>query len=208
MSLHESQSLLIEMQVCRSREFQSFLAPILRQIFAASGPEWEAENLYRLGTQVERSFIRVDADEVTYPAHVILRYRLEKALLAGELALKDLPIAWNDGMKTLLGIVPPDDRQGCLQDIHWFDGAFGYFPTYTLGAMTAAQLFAAAKRAAPAIQPGIEKGEFAPLMAWLRDRIHGKASRFSTAEIIAQATGKPLDPAVFEAHLRTRYIAG
>ena len=208
MSLHESQSLLIEMQVCRSREFQIFVAPILQKIFAAGGPEWEADNLYRLGTQVERSFIRVDADEVTYPAHVILRYRLEKAMLAGELALKDLPGAWNAGMKALLGIVPPDDRQGCLQDIHWFDGAFGYFPTYTLGAMTAAQLFAAAKRADPGIVPGIEKGAFAPLMAWLRANIHGKASRFSTAEIITQATGKPLDPAVFEAHLRARYIAG
>ena len=208
MSLHESQSLLIEMQVCRSREFQIFAAPILRAVFGASGAAWEAENLYRLGTRVARSLIRVDADEVTYPAHVILRYRLERALLSGDLALKDLPGAWNDGMKALLGIVPPDDRRGCLQDIHWFEGAFGYFPTYTLGAMTAAQLFAAAKAANPAILPGIEKGEFAPLMAWLRANIHGKASRFSTAEIITQATGRPLDPAVFEAHLRARYIDG
>ncbi len=208
MSLHESQSLLIEMQVCRSREFQTFLAPILRAAFGTSGPEWEPGNLYRLGIRVERSFIRVDADEVTYPAHVILRYRLEKALLSGALALKDLPGAWNEGMKALLGIVPPDDRQGCLQDIHWYDGAFGYFPTYTLGAMTAAQLFDAAKRADPAILPGIERGEFAPLMAWLRANIHGKASRFSTAEIITQATGKPLDPAIFERHLRARYVAG
>jgi carboxypeptidase Taq len=208
MSLHESQSLLIEMQVCRSREFQTFVAPILRETFAASGPAWEAENLYRLGTQVERSLIRVDADEVTYPAHVILRYRLEKALLSGDLALKDLPAAWNDGMKTLLGIVPPDDRQGCLQDIHWYDGAFGYFPTYTLGAMTAAQLFDAAKRADPAILPGIQKGEFAPLMTWLRANVHGKASRFSTTEIVTQATGKPLDPTIFERHLRARYVDG
>jgi carboxypeptidase Taq len=208
MSLHESQSLLIEMQVCRSREFQTFLAPILRDAFGAGGPEWEPDNLYRLGIQVERSFIRVDADEVTYPAHVILRYRLEKALLSGDLALKDLPAAWNEGMKALLGVVPPDDRQGCLQDIHWYDGAFGYFPTYTLGAMTAAQLFAAAKLADPGILPGIEKGAFAPLMTWLRANVHGKASRFSTAEIITQATGKPLDPAIFEAHLRARYIAG
>ena len=207
MSLHESQSLLIEMQVCRSREFQRFAAPILREVFGAAGPEWEAENLYRLGTRVERSLIRVDADEVTYPAHVILRYRLEKALLAGDLALKDLPAAWNEDMHALLGIVPPDDRRGCLQDIHWYEGAFGYFPTYTLGAMTAAQLFDAAKRADPAIVPGIEKGEFAPLMGWLRANIHGKASRFSTAEIIAEASGQPLDPQVFERHLRARYIA-
>lgn len=208
MSLHESQSLLIEMQVCRSREFQLFAAPILRGVFGAAGPAWEADNLYRLGTRVARSLIRVDADEVTYPAHVILRYRLERALLAGDLALKDLPGAWNEGMRALLGIVPPDDRQGCLQDIHWFDGAFGYFPTYTLGAMTAAQLFDAAQRANPDILPGIEKGEFAPLMTWLRANVHGKASRFSTAEIITQATGRPLDPAIFERHLRQRYIDG
>jgi carboxypeptidase Taq len=208
MSLHESQSLLVEMQVCRSREFQVFAAPILRAVFGADGPAWAADNLYRLGTRVERSLIRVDADEVTYPAHVILRYRLERALLAGELALKDLPVAWNDGMRALLGIVPPDDRLGCLQDIHWFEGAFGYFPTYTLGAMTAAQLFAAAKRADPAILPGIEKGAFAPLMAWLRANVHAKASRFTTAEIITAATGHPLDPAVFERHLRARYLEG
>lgn len=206
MSLHESQSLLVEMQVCRSRAFHVFAAPLLREAFARSGPEWEPENLYRLNTRVERSLIRVDADEVTYPCHVILRYRLERALLAGDLKLEDLPTAWNDAMRELIGIVPPDDRQGCLQDIHWYDGAFGYFPTYTLGAMIAAQLFDAAKRADPAIEPGIGKGEFAPLFAWLRANVHGKASRFSTPEIVTQATGKPLDPAVFERHLRARYI--
>ena len=207
MSLHESQSLLVEMQVCRSRAFHEFAAPILRATFGTSGPEWDAENLYRLDTRVERSLIRVDADEVTYPAHVILRYRLERLLLAGELALADLPAAWNAAMRELVGLVPPDDRRGCLQDIHWYDGAFGYFPTYTLGAMTAAQLFEAAKRADPAIEPGIAKGEFAPLMAWLGGNVHGKASSLSTSEIIAQATGKPLDPAIFERHLRARYLA-
>ncbi len=144
---------------------------------------------------------------MTYPGHVILRYRLERALLAGDLKLADLPGAWNDAMRDLIGLVPPDDRQGCLQDIHWYDGAFGYFPTYTLGAMTAAQLFDAAQRAEPAILPGIAKGEFAPLFAWLRANVHSKASRYSTAEIIAQATGKPLDAAIFERHLRARYLA-
>jgi carboxypeptidase Taq len=207
MSLHESQSLLVEMQVCRSRDFLEFAAPILRDTFGRNGPEWEAENLYRLETQVERSLIRVDADEVTYPAHVILRYRLERALLADDLKLEDLPAAWNAMMKELVGIVPPDDRRGCLQDIHWYDGAFGYFPTYTLGAMTAAQLFDAAKRADPAIAPGIAKGEFAPLLAWLRVNVHGQASRHSTPEIIAAATGRALDATVFERHLRTRYLA-
>lgn len=207
MSLHESQSLLMEMQACRSREFIEFLAPLLRQAFGASGKAWEADNLYRLYTHVERSLIRVDADEVTYPAHVILRYRLERALIAGDLALTDLPAAWNDGMRALLGVAPANDREGCLQDIHWYDGAWGYFPTYTLGAMTAAQIFDAAKRADPRILPSIASGDFAPLLAWLRANLHAKGSRYATADIIAQVTGRPLDAATFERHIETRYLA-
>jgi carboxypeptidase Taq len=207
MSIHESQSLLVEMQACRSREFAEFAAPLLREAFGGSGPAWEAESLYRRNTRVERSLIRVDADEVTYPAHVILRYRLERAMIAGDLPLEDLPAAWRDGMRELVGIAPPDDRQGCLQDIHWYDGAWGYFPTYTLGAMTAAQLFDAAKRADPAILPGIGRGDFAPLLAWLRANVHGKGSRFSTTEIIEQATGRPLEASVFRRHLEARYAA-
>ena len=168
MSAHESQSLLVEMQACRSREFIAYLAPRAAAAFGGSGPAWEADNLYRLYTRVERGLIRVDADEVTYPAHVILRYRLEKAMIAGSLDLADLPGAWNDGMRDLLGVAPPDDRDGCLQDIHWPGGAWGYFPTYTLGAMTAAQLFDAATRADPDIRPAIARGDFHPLLRWLR----------------------------------------
>ena len=207
MSIHESQSLLIEMQVCRSREFLEFAAPILRECFGGRGPEWEAENLFRLGTRVARSLIRVDADEVTYPAHVILRYRLERALISSELDLADLPDAWSEGMERLLAVTPPDDRDGCLQDIHWYDGAWGYFPTYTLGAMTAAQLFDAAKRAVPAIPDAIAQGDFAPLLAWLRANVHSLGSRYSARDILARATGKPLDASIFEGHLRARYLA-
>src|SRR5579864_6375439 len=207
MSIHESQSLLVEMQACRSREFMEFLASLAREAFGGRGPAWEASNLYRLNTRVERSFIRVDADEVTYPAHVILRYRLERAMIAGDLALADLPAAWNDGMRALLGVAPANDREGCLQDIHWYDGAWGYFPTYTLGAMTAAQLFAAAKRADPHILPSIARGDFAPLLAWLREHVHAKASRDTTSEIITAATGGPLAAATYEKHLETRYLA-
>ncbi len=207
MSIHESQSLLVEMQACRSREFAEFAAPLLRQTFGGGGGEWEAENLYRLNTRVARSLIRVDADEVTYPAHVILRYRLERAMIAGDLAPDDLPAAWNEAMGALIGIVPANDRDGCLQDIHWYDGLWGYFPTYTLGAMTAAQLFAAAKAADPGIPLAIASGDFAPLLAWLRANVHAKGSRYSTAELIAQATGRPLDAAAYERHLETRYLA-
>lgn len=206
MSVHESQSLLVEMQVCRSRPFLSFAAPLLREAFEAEGPAWVADNLYRLYTRVEPGFIRVDADEVTYPAHVILRYRLERAMVSGDLAVCDLPAAWNEGHEKLLGIVPPDDRRGCLQDIHWYDGAWGYFPTYTLGAMTAAQLFAAASTADPAIEPGIAGGDFAPLLAWLRANVHGKGSLVSSRALLEEATGKGLDASVFKAHLRRRYL--
>ncbi|MGF1629848.1 MAG: carboxypeptidase M32 [Kiloniellaceae bacterium] len=206
MAMHESQSLMVEMQACRSREFVSFLAPLAREAFGGSGPAWQADNLLRHYNAVKPDFIRVDADEVTYPAHVILRYRLEKALIAGEMELADLPGEWNRGMRELLGIVPPDDRLGCLQDIHWYDGAWGYFPTYTLGAMTAAQLFAAARRARPEIPEALSRGDFAPLMAWLAEHVHAQASSAGFEEIVEKATGEPLNPAIFQAHLKARYL--
>ena len=207
MAMHESQSLLVEMQACRSAEFIGYAAPLAQEAFDGNGPAWAADNLLRLSNRVERGFIRVEADEVTYPAHVILRYRLERAMIAGELALADLPGAWNDGMEELLHVRPPDDRLGCLQDIHWYDGAWGYFPTYTLGAMTAAQLFAAAREALPAIPAAIARGDFAPLMAWLAEAVHAKGSLMSGDELLTEATGKPLDPTVFEGHLEARYLA-
>jgi carboxypeptidase Taq len=206
MALHESQSLLIEMQAARSPAFIAFMAPLAREAFGASGPAWEVENLTRHYHRVERGLIRVDADEVTYPLHVILRFRLERALIAGDLALADLPGAWNDGMEALLGVRPPDDRLGCLQDIHWYDGAWGYFPTYTLGALAAAQFFDAAIQALPEIPEALERGDFAPLMTWLREKVHGAAARLSTDALLEEVTGRPLDPAVFKAHLRTRYL--
>ncbi len=207
MSVHESQSLMIEMQASRSRDFIGFAAPLMREAFGGAGPAWEADNIHRHYTRVERSFIRVDADEATYPAHVILRYRLERAIVAGDLALGDLPGAWNDGMAALLGIRPRDDTEGCLQDIHWYSGSWGYFPTYTLGAMMAAQLFQAAQKAVPDIPAALARGDFRPLMGWLRAHVHGKGSLLGTRELLIEATGRPLDPAAFEAHLAERYLA-
>lgn len=206
MSVHESQSLIMEMQACRSRAFLDFAAPLMREAFGKSGPGWEAEGLWRRYTRVERGFIRVDADEVTYPAHVILRYRLEKAMIAGDLPLSELPLAWNAGLRDLLGIIPPNDRLGCLQDIHWPSGGWGYFPTYTLGAMTAAQLFDAACRAEPDVLPGIARGDFTPLVGWLRTHVHSQGSLYSTDELLTRATGRPLDAGVFKAHLARRYL--
>jgi carboxypeptidase Taq len=178
----------------------------MREAFGGAGAPWESANLHRLITRVERSPIRVEADEVTYPAHVILRYRLEKAMIAGDLPLADLPGAWGDGMAELVGMRPADDRRGCLQDIHWYAGIWGYFPTYTLGAMTAAQLFEKARRDGPDIPRGIGKGDFAPLLDWLRRHIHARASLLSVDDLTAEATGRPLDPSVYKAHLETRYL--
>ena len=127
-------------------------------------------------------------------------------MLSGDLALADLPGAWNDGMRELLGIVPPDDALGCLQDIHWPDGGWGYFPTYTLGALAAAQLFTAARRAHPDLMKAIGQGDFAPLLGWLRANVHGKGSIATTDEILTEATGAPLGAAAFKAHLESRYL--
>lgn len=207
MVLHESQSLLVEMQICRLREFFDWAAPRMAQTFAGEGPAWAPENLHRLAIRVEPSLIRVEADEVTYPAHIVLRTRLERAMIAGDLAVADLPGAWDDGISGLLGIRSPDNRLGCLQDIHWPDGDFGYFPTYSLGAMAAAQLAAAARAADPRIMPSVAKGDFRPLMAWLRPNVHAKASLMSTDELLTEATGSPLAADAFKAHLGRRYLA-
>jgi len=208
MDLHESQSLLMEMQAGRSRAFLTVLAPLAAELLGGSGPDWSADNLATLYHRVTPSYIRVEADEVTYPLHVILRTRIERAVIAGELAVEDLPVAWNEGMKELLGLVPPDDRLGCLQDIHWYDGAWGYFPSYTLGAMIAAQLFQAVQQAIPDLTEQLARGDFAPLIAWLRSNIHEQGSRLGSEELVAAASGQPLDPAIYEAHLRRRYVEG
>ncbi|MBJ6127718.1 carboxypeptidase M32 [Microvirga splendida] len=206
MSMHESQSLLIETQACRSREFVTYLAPLVQKAFQGEGPAWSPENLHRILTKVEPGFIRVDADEITYPAHILVRYKLEKALIAGDLQIHDLPSAFNDEVAKLLGLTVPNDSLGCLQDIHWPGGAWGYFPTYTLGAMAAAQLFRAACHADADILPGLSKGDFAPLRTWLRANVHAKGSLMTTDELLVSATGEPLAAEVFRIHLRERYL--
>jgi carboxypeptidase Taq len=195
------------MQACRSDAYLTWLAPILHETFGGDPAPYAPDNLGRLWRHVRRGFIRVDADEMTYPAHVILRFRLEQALIAGNLAVADLPGAWNEGMRALLGIAPPDDARGCLQDIHWYDGAFGYFPSYTLGAMAAAQLMAAARRAEPGLDEALARGDLSPLLSWLRTHIHSKGSLLGFNDLLREATGKPLDPRDFEAHLVARYLS-
>jgi carboxypeptidase Taq len=206
MAMHESQSLIVEMQAFRSDAFLGWLGNRLHETFGGAPEPYRPENLGRLWRRVQRSTIRVDADELTYPAHVILRFRLERAMIAGDLTIADLPSAWNDGLKALLGITPPDDAQGCLQDIHWYDGAFGYFPSYTLGAMAAAQLMQAAREHNLDLDEAFGRGDLSPLLTWLRTHVHGIGSRLDFNTILEQATGRRLDPIAFQAHLRRRYL--
>jgi carboxypeptidase Taq len=204
-AVHESQSLIIEMQACRSPAFIRFLAGELESTFGGD-PAFAPDNLVRLYNRVERGFIRVDADEATYPLHVILRHRLERQLIAGDLKVADLPAAWNAGMQELVGITPPDDRLGCLQDIHWPVAGFGYFPCYTLGAMLAAQLFRAAQAQVPGLLDAIGQGNFAPFLGWLRERVHGQGAKPGFDELVEQVTGGPLAVEPFLEHLRERYL--
>lgn len=212
MAMHESQSLLQEMQVSRGLPFLRFIAPQVHSAFpeavARNAAAFEPDNLYRAFTRVARSKIRVDADEVTYPCHILVRYDLERALIAGQLAVEEIPDAWDAAMRPLLQIATGKDyRDGCMQDVHWPSGAFGYFPTYTLGALTAAQLFAAAVRENERIPADIEAGRFETLNGFLRERVWSRGSLVSTDELLREATGESLNPHFFEAHLRARYLA-
>ena len=207
MVIHESQSLIVEMQACRSKEFFEWAAPMFAHAFGGIGPAWGAEEFYKRATAVRPSLIRIDADEVTYPAHIILRTQLERALLAKDLLPVDLPGAWNEKILQLLDISPSNDAEGCLQDIHWYDGAWGYFPTYTLGAMAAAQIFKAAIGENRTIPYSIADGDFKPLMTWLLSNIHKHGCLFSTQELLIRATGRKLGPEAFKLHLHERYLS-
>ncbi len=170
------------------------------------GPEWEEANLYRLLIRVRRSCIRMDADELTYPVHIMLRYDLEKKMLEGSLPVADLPEAWNANLEQRLNIRPPNDVEGCLQDIHWAVGHFGYFPSYALGAVIAGQLNEAMRAALPKLDEEIAAGQFGGVMEWLRDNVHGIGARLPVQELIKQATGKPLTAAAYLRYLEAKYL--
>jgi carboxypeptidase Taq len=206
LTLHESQALLMEMQACSTREFVSYLAPVAQAAFGATGNEWSADNLYRLMSKVEPSLIRMDADEMTYVLHAVIRYDLEKAMIAGDLPVAELPAVYNDAIKRGLGLTVPNDRAGCLQDIHWSAGLWGYFPSYALGAILAAQLFDSACRARADTLAALAQGSFAPLREWLQKHVHGKASLLETNELIAAASGRPLQFDAYAEYLRKRYV--
>lgn len=205
LGIHESQSLLWENHVGRSRGFWRYALPILREIHPAA-PDLDSEEFWPSLHVVRPSFIRVDADETTYNLHIAIRFELELALFgegdAGDLATDDLPGAWNELYRRHLGIEPADDAEGVLQDVHWSHGSFGYFPTYTLGTMASAQLFAAARRDLGDLDAAFTAGEFGPLLAWLRERVHRRGRLLTSAELIEEATGRPLDAEDLLAHLR------
>ncbi|MNC20037.1 putative metalloprotease YpwA [compost metagenome] len=205
-AIHESQSLFFEMQLGRSKEFLKLLLPMVTARFGKQ-PAFEAANFIAVNQRVERGFIRVDADEVSYPAHVVLRYEIERALIDGDIEVEDIPALWDEKMQHWLGLSTKDNfRNGCMQDIHWTDGAFGYFPSYTLGAMYAAQLFNSAKLALPQLESDIAEGNFTALFDWLRQNIWQHGSRFTTSELITNATGEDLNPLYFRKHLEARYL--
>lgn len=204
MGIHESQSLFFEMQIGRSKAFVEQLSRLATGHF--SGDEFAKDNLTKLYTRVEKGFIRVDADELTYPAHVILRYEIERDLINGVIKHTDVPELWDVKMRSYLGLSTKGNYQnGCMQDIHWTDGSFGYFPSYTLGAMYAAQFMAAMKKTLT-IDEAIKSADLTPIFAWLSDNIWSKGSLLTTDELVAQATGDVLNPAYFKEHLKTRYL--
>ena len=206
LGLHESQSRLWENLVGRSLPFWRHLLPR----FQARFPQVAGTGLaafHRAVNRVERSLIRVEADEVTYNLHIVLRFELELGLLRGTLAVEDLPPAWNDGMERLLGVRPTRDAEGVLQDIHWAWGDLGYFPTYTLGNLYAASLFAAARRALPALDDDLAGGRLLPLRDWLREHVHRHGRMLPAEEIVRGATGRGLQDDDFRSYLETKYAA-
>lgn len=210
MGVHEGQSLFFEMQLSRSPAFLQLIRPLMIK-HLNQGKEsdlFSKENLEKVYSRVKPGFIRVEADEITYPAHVILRYEIEKALVNGDMAAEDLPDVWNEKMQAWLGLSTEGNyTDGCMQDIHWPMGAFGYFPGYTLGAMIAAQQFAAVKKALPDVEDQILQGNLTPVFDWLKANIWQQGRKLETQELLTQATGESLNVRFFKEHLQKRYLA-
>jgi carboxypeptidase Taq len=206
MGVHESQSRLWENQVSRSRAFWTHFEPRFRAHFPEQTAAVDSETLYRAINAVEPTLIRVDSDEVTYNLHILLRFEIEQRLFRGDLKVADLPAAWNALSTELLGLTPPSDRLGVLQDVHWSGGAFGYFPSYCIGNMMAAQLWYTALAAFPGLEADFARGDFSRLLGWLRTEIHHQGRRYDTQELVLRVTGEPLSPRHLLRYLRERYL--
>lgn len=201
LGIHESQSRLWENLVGRSRAFWTWALPEARAAFSPSLDDIDVDEVYRALNRVEPNLIRVDSDEATYNLHIMLRFDLERGLLSGDLTVRDLPAAWNDRIRADLGLEVPDDRRGCLQDVHWSMGAFGYFPTYTLGNLYAAQLWDALRAHIPDLDNRLAEGDFTDLRAWLTREIHVWGRHFTAPELCERATGRPLSADPFISYL-------
>ena len=209
MAVHESQSLFMEMQICRSDAFLEYIHPMITLMLRRDGSDdaWSLENFKRTVRHVKRDLIRVYSDEMTYPFHIFLRYGLEKQLCSGDLKVNDLPDAWNGGMMDLLGIDTRDDfENGCMQDIHWYAGLFGYFPCYLLGAVFAAQLHQACVRKIGDQTENVRQGDFSAISAWLAENIHSKGSLLDGQTLIRTVTGEELSATSYLSHLKRRYV--
>jgi carboxypeptidase Taq len=205
LGLHESQSRLWENTVGRSRPFWEHFFPRARQVFHETLADVTLDGFYFAVNHVEPSFIRVGADELTYNLHILVRFEMEQALVAGDLRPADLPTAWNERYRHYLGITPPDDARGCLQDGHWAAGMIGYFPTYTLGNVFAAQLFASARQASGDLDLQFAFGDFGGLLGWLREHVHRHGHRYPAADLVRHATGSPPDHRPLLEALRAKY---
>ncbi|MDX9897991.1 MAG: carboxypeptidase M32 [Spirochaetia bacterium] len=205
MAIHESQSRLWENMVGRSLGFWLHHLPVMKQTLSPALDGVELEQFYKAINKVEPSLIRVEADEVTYGLHIILRFELEERLLSGDLAVNDLPAAWNEGMKRLLGVEPPDDTRACLQDIHWAMGSFGYFPSYSLGNLYAAQFWDAMKAQNLDPKEMVELGDLGSILSWLRTHVHRPGAIYKPGELVEHVTGHSLDPSHYVRYLNDKY---
>jgi carboxypeptidase Taq len=207
LGIHESQSRLWENQVGRGRPFWEHFFPRARQVFLDALRGTTLDEFYFAVNEVKPSFIRVEADEATYNLHIVLRFEMELALLSGDLRPSDVPAAWNEKFGKMFGLTPADDRQGCLQDIHWSMGGIGYFPTYTLGNLYAAQLMSQVRHDLPGLDDDFRHGDFLRLKTWLNEKVHRPGRRLRANDLCKQITGRPLEHHALVRYLRDKYSA-
>jgi carboxypeptidase Taq len=205
LALHESQSRLWENTVGRSLAFWKHFFPLARQVFPEALGDVSLTEFHFAVNRVEPSLIRVKADEVTYNLHILVRFELERALISGDLRAADVPAAWNEAYRRRLGAAPANDAEGCLQDGHWAAGLIGYFPTYTLGNVMAAQLYARVEEELGDLSGAFARGDFSSLLGWLSEKVYHPGGRYPAARLIELATGAPPDPQPFVASLRRKY---
>ena len=206
MSLHESQSLFIEMQIIKSLQVSHLIEKIIKNNFGKKNPTWNQENIYRNRKQVKKNYIRVDADEVHYPLHIMHRFKIEKKIIEEDFDVMFLPELWNQEFYNIFNIKVDSDQNGCLQDIHWFGGDFGYFPTYSIGAFIAAQIFDCIKKQNPKLENDLKKGNFLPIINWLKKNIHNHGNYYKIDELLLNVTGEKLNLKYFEKHIIDRYL--